>query len=386
MIKENNTKKIVVLHILNKMDRAGAETLIMNIMRKIDKEHFCFKFLLKTKDHGQFDEEIFELGGEIYYVDRFNGLNYFSYKKQLLDFFSSHKEIDIVHAHQGSSAALDTLFAKESGLLTIAHSHNTYTNNPFDFKEILFKIISYRTRFTSDVYIGCSRAALLSRFGRKIEKRKECYILNNGIEIDKFFFSSEKRKNFRKQHGIGDKDKIFAFIGRLTKIKNPLFAIDCFEKVLSSQSDSYLLIAGVGPLKNRIQKTIRKKRLSKKIFLLGNIPNVDELLSASDFLLMPSLKEGFPVVLVEAQCSNISCLVSNKITKEVKLSNNIFFLPIKGLKVKNLWVNSISLELEKERKRDITNNAIVSEFSDESTIKKIEYIYKKMFDEKYDEE
>ena len=163
----------------------------------------------------------------------------------MLSFLSQHKEIDIVHAHQGSSAALDTLVAKKAGFLTIAHSHSTYTNNPFNLKEILFIIVSYRTRFTSDVYIGCSRAALLSRFGKKIESKKECYLLNNGIEISKFIFSKEKRNKFRKQYDIGNSEKVFAFIGRLTDIKNPFFAIECFKKILNKYNDSRLLIAGI---------------------------------------------------------------------------------------------------------------------------------------------
>lgn len=278
------------------------------------------------------------------------------------------------------------MFAKKSGLLTIAHSHNTYTNNPFDFKEVLFKIVSYKTRFTSDVYIGCSRAALLSRFGRRIEEKKECYILNNGIEINRFLFSLKKRNSFRKQYNIGETSTVLAFIGRLTNIKNPFFAIDCFENFLSKHNDSYLLIAGVGPLRDKIQRTITKSGLSNRVFLLGNISNVDELLSASDVLLMPSLKEGFPVTLVEAQCSGIPCLVSNKITKEVKLSNNIFFLPIKGKRVKEKWSDKVSIELEEERSREMPSEVIVNEFSDNSTIKKIESIYQKMFDEKYGRE
>jgi glycosyltransferase involved in cell wall biosynthesis len=378
MINDKKRKKIVVLHVLNKMDRAGAEMLIMNIMRKIDREKYVFKFLLKTREPGHFDEEILKLGGEIYYIDRFNGFNYFSYKKQLLSFLSQHKEIDIVHAHQGSSAALDTLVAKKAGFLTIAHSHNTYTNNPFNLKEILFKIVSYRTRFTSDVYIGCSRAALLSRFGKKIESKKECYLLNNGIEISKFIFSKEKRNKFRKQYDIGNSEKVFAFIGRLTDIKNPFFAIECFKKILNKYNDSRLLIAGMGPLKKDIENS-----LTNKVLLLGNIANVDELLSASDILVMPSLKEGFPVTLVEAQCSGISCLVSDRITKEVELSNNIFFLPIKGKKAHDIWFNKAVSIIEEKKTRDAPSEIIVNTFSDVSTINTISSIYDKLYRKKH---
>ena len=118
-----------------------------------------------------------------------------------------------------------------------------------------------------------------------------------------------------------------------------------------------------------------RKQLANKVLLLGNIANVDELLSASDILVMPSLKEGFPVTLVEAQCSGISCLVSDRITKEVELSNNIFFLPIKGKKAHDIWFNKAVSIIEEKKTRDAPSEIIVNTFSDVSTINTISSIY-----------
>lgn len=367
-------KKIVVLHIVNKMDRAGAEMLIMNIMRKIDPDKFQFKFLVKTNIEGQFDDEIRKLGGEIFNIQRYNGLNYFPYKKSLKKFYSEHKEIDIVHAHQGSSAYLDTKYAKKVGIKTIAHSHNTYLKGKISLKELLFKIASFKTRFICDYYIGCSEDALLSRYGKNIRKRKKCFVLNNGIDIKKYAFSLDKRLQIRKQFGIDNDSTVYAFVGRLTDIKNPFFAIKLFNEILAKSENSYLFIAGVGPLSDAVNERLKKEG-KNRIFAVGNVPNVDAFMSASDFLLMPSLKEGFPVTLVEAQCNGIYCLVSDRITADVKLTDKIKFLPIDKEDDYNVWLNNcLSCQHNIENREKIPDSISVN-FSDTNTISNLTNIY-----------
>ena len=282
-----------------------------------------------------------------------------------------------MHAHQGSSAYLDAGIARKSGFKTIAHSHNTYTNRFFDIKEFLFKCVSYKTRYVCDAYIGCSKAALFSRYGKNISKRKTCYILNNGVDINKYSYSNDKRRKIRDEYDIHKDKKVFLFVGRFTEIKNPYFAINVFRNYHNFNNDSVLFMAGIGPIKKQVDEYICNNNLSQFIRTLGNVDNIDEFLSASDYLLMPSLKEGFPVALVEAQCSNILCLVSDKITPEVKLTNNLHFLPIHHKKSVSIWVKKI-LATDITRSREQINLQIVQKFSDASTIENISSIYLKL--------
>lgn len=367
-------KKIIVLHIINKMDRAGAETFIMNVMRAIDPSRFCFRFLVKTNNIGQFDDEILKLGGEIYHIKRFNGINYFSYIKSLKRIFMEHPEIDIVHSHQGSSAYIDLKISKSYGKKTIAHSHSTFLNNFLNVKELLFKIVSFGTRFIADYYIGCSQKALFSRYGKNISKKKKTKIINNGININKYRFSYGKRMSYRNRMGISENSLVFLFIGRLIDIKNPIFALSIFKEIYMINKNVSIIFAGSGPLSVDIQNRINGTEIQQNVYLVGNIDNVDELLSAGDCLLMTSLKEGFPVTLVEAQCSSINCLVSDCVTREVVLSNKIGFYSINKNNSIKQWVNAISLlDFSIKNRSDVSNKMI--DFSDERVAANVEAVY-----------
>ena len=118
-------KPIRVLHVIGSMNCGGAETLIMNLFRTIDKTKIVFDFLVNTEQEAYYDREINELGGKIYRIERFTGKNPIKYYKSVKAFFSSHPEIHIVHGHIGGSASLYLSAAKKYGCYTIAHSHST---------------------------------------------------------------------------------------------------------------------------------------------------------------------------------------------------------------------------------------------------------------------
>ena len=123
-------KPIRVLHVIGIMNRGGAENMIMNLYRNIDRERIQFDFVENSFESGAFDEEILSLGGKIFRCPHFNGKNYFEYKKWWIDFWNKyHYEYKIVHGHIGSTASIYLNIAKKhrpSGPLshtTLPHFH-----------------------------------------------------------------------------------------------------------------------------------------------------------------------------------------------------------------------------------------------------------------------
>lgn len=112
-----------VLIVLGKLKRGGAETLVMNIYRTIDRSVVQFDFIVHTPDRYDYDDEIESLGGKIYRFPQYNVLNHFEYKRCWNRFFAEHPEYRIIHAHMTGSASVFLPIAKKYGLVTIAHSH-----------------------------------------------------------------------------------------------------------------------------------------------------------------------------------------------------------------------------------------------------------------------
>ena len=98
----NDNKPVRVLQVIGIMNRGGAEAMIMNLYREIDKNKVQFDFVENSFEPAVFDDEILSLGGKIYRCPHFNGKNYFEYKKWWKDFFDSHSSDYVaVHGHIG---------------------------------------------------------------------------------------------------------------------------------------------------------------------------------------------------------------------------------------------------------------------------------------------
>ena len=152
-----------VLIVLGKLKRGGAETLVMNIYRTIDRSSIQFDFIVHTPDRYDYDDEIELLGGKIYRFPQYNVLNHFEYKRCWNNFFAEHPEYRIIHAHMTGSASVFLPIAKKYGLVTIAHSHIALSQ-----KGIRQKVIDlYRLplKNQADYLFACSNDAGVWMFG-----------------------------------------------------------------------------------------------------------------------------------------------------------------------------------------------------------------------------
>lgn len=191
--------KIKVLHVIGIMNYGGAETMIMNLYRKIDRNRFQFDFLIHRDHEGDYDNEIKELGGNIYRLPEYKIFNYFSYKKACKDFFKNHSEYDIVHGHIESCAAIYLTEAKKQGIYTVAHCHSTGFQS--FLPKILYNSLTYKTRFIADYFFACSKLAGQNRYGNKIVESDKFKVFNNGIDAKDYIYSETRQNRLKKRWG-----------------------------------------------------------------------------------------------------------------------------------------------------------------------------------------
>lgn len=304
------------------MHRGGAETMIMNLYRQIDRTKVQFDFAVHTNKKMDYDDEIIRLGGKIYSFPSFSGTNIIEYRRAWKSFFDEHNEYNVVHGHIGSSASIYLKIANNRGCYTIAHSHNTNSISK-NLKNIIYPYFAYPTRFIADFFIGCSRMAGVDRFGEKVVSSKDKFaVLNNAIKTEHFVFSKEKRNLMRKELGI-DNQLTIGHIGRFNKQKNHMFLLNIFKYISIENPNSVLLLVGDGELRSEIEDKIEQLGLSNNVVLTGVRSDIHDLLQAMDIFLFPSLYEGLPVTLIEAQASGLRCFISDSITNEVQITDLI---------------------------------------------------------------
>ncbi len=338
---------IRVLQVIGIMNRGGAEAMIMNLYRSIDRSRVQFDFVENSFEPAAFDEEIGALGGKIYRCPHYCGTNHFAYKRWWVDFFKTHaNEYSIVHGHLGSTAAIYLKLAKKYGLYTIAHSHNTWFST--NLKEWIYMAYAYPTRHIADHFFACSMAAGVSRYGKRIVNDVQRFtLINNAIDASKFVYHPQTRQRLRKAFGLQGKT-VIGHIGRFNPQKNHPFLLDIFAEIHRMNASSVLMLVGDGDTRKEAQEKAKALHLSEAVIFMGVRSDIADLLQVMDVLVFPSLFEGLPVTVIEAQSSGLPCLLSDRITQECKLTPETCFFSLEASCAE--WASKALKMAEKERK------------------------------------
>lgn len=332
-------QQIRILHVIGQMNRGGAESMIMNIYRKIDRTKIQFDFVVHTDSICDFDDEIKLLGGKIYNCPRFTGINIVSYIKFWNEFFKEHKEYKIIHGHIGSSASIYLEIAKKNGLFTIAHSHS----GGFDtgIKGSMYILFSYPTRFIADYFFACSESAGISRYGKRVVNNKTIFsVLKNAIDVNQYAFSEEIRDKKRKELDLENKF-VIGHVGRFDKAKNQEYLVEIFKLIAKKNENAILILIGDGELRPHIFEKVKNYGLGDRVIFTGVRSDVNELLQAMDVFVFPSIYEGLPVTVIEAQAAGLPCIISDTITDEVCITPLVEKLSIEQEPM--VWVRNIEL-------------------------------------------
>lgn len=327
--------RILILGMHDKI--GGVETFLMNYYRNINREEIQFDFI-NMYDKLCFEEEIIQLGGKIYNVP--------NVKKHPIKYYNEIKKIiinnsyNIVHINMLSVANILPILAAKSAKTKniIVHSHNSNTPKGI-IRKILNKVNKKIMLKKATDFFACSNLAGEWMFGKK----QKFHVINNAIDIQKYQYNENIRNKIRKELNIDDKF-VIGHVGRFSEQKNHEFLIEIYKEITKIEKESILLLIGEGELKKEIEEKVNKYKIADRVIFLGTTDKINEYYQAMDLFILPSKFEGLPVVGVEVQANGLPCILSNNITKEIKINDNVFFLDISNLKT---WVEYI-LRIEKE--------------------------------------
>jgi len=322
----NTSSPIRVLQVLGALNIGGAETMVMNLYRNIDREKVQFDFVIHTTAHCDFTDEILSLGGKIYSCPRYIGKNHFQYCRWWKEFLKNREEYRIIHGHVRSTAALYLMVAKKLGRVTIAHSHST--SNGKGMSALVKDCMQLPIRYIADYMFACSKDAGEWLFGKRVIDSNKYRTIKNAIDIEKFSFDNVIREDYRRKLGLEEKNLVYGHIGRFHEAKNYPFLLEVFEKIYSRNRNARLILVGDGDLRDEIENQIEKLKLTEAVILLGFRKDTAQLMQAMDVFLFPSKWEGLPVTVVEAQATGLPCFISRNITKEVVVSELVNVLSI----------------------------------------------------------
>lgn len=314
-----------VLQVIGVMDRGGAETMVMNLYRAMDRERVQFDFLVHEQREGDYDAEIVSLGGRIFRAPRYNGINGIAYRRCIRSLFASHPEWRVVHGHIGSCAPLYLSEAKRVGAFAIAHSHaQNYGNG---ISGVAFNIAAHPVRRIADYFMACSKEAGLDRFGSSIVEGNRFAIVPNGIDVASYACDERVHVEAKADYGLAGRP-VVCHTGRLIPVKNHEFLLEVFARVVQSFPNAVLLLAGRGDLEEQIRARVNELGLKKAVFFLGVVDDVPRLLRAADVFVFPSINEGLALSVVEAQASGLPTIASTGVPELAVVSDRVCRMPL----------------------------------------------------------
>lgn len=344
-MKDKN-EPIRVLNLFTIMNRGGAETMVMNYYRKLDKSRVQFDFMVHRPERGAYDDEIESLGGKIYRMPAIRPWTAKQYRKVVRKFYKDHPEYKIIHSHMSELGYYDFLEAEKAGIpVRICHAHG----RPYGidikspvrwyYKTLMIPHISHM--------FMCGEAAGEWLFGKKNKSR---FIqLNNAIDAKDYSYNGVKRAEVRKSLGLKE-ELVVGHVGRFNPPKNHPFIIDVFNEVHKKEPDSVLLLVGddSGKVAEDIHKKVGELNLAGAVRFLGVRTDVADLMQAMDVFLFPSLFEGFGIAALEAQAAGLPAVVSKRIPPECMITDGISSLEFDFSA--EIWANRLIEAAKNERK------------------------------------
>lgn len=326
MQRADLTSPVRVLHILGSAQRGGTESVVFNYYRSMDHSKVSFDIAIDDNSPCDLPKDVLSSDCEIYKIPPYTRLPAYL---NAIDKICREGDYRIIHSHMNALSVFPLFAAWRAGVpVRIAHSHST-AGGGMDFKRDMIKYaLRPFSRLFATHYIACSEHA-----GRWLFGDAPFTLMPNAIDTERFAYNPNARDAFRKELGLENKF-VIGHVGRFSPQKNHDFLLDIFGEACKQNDNCVLmLIGGLGSAGTNIEKNLREKvgrmNLTERVLFLGTREDISGVYQAMDVFVLPSLYEGLPVTVIEAQTAGLPCILSDRITREVKITEDACFLSLR---------------------------------------------------------
>ena len=316
-----------LLCIVGGMNAGGAETFLMKIYRELDRNEFQIDFAVALE--GVYDEEIRNLGGNIYRITS-KSENIWKNFFDIVHLVKKYNYKSVLRVSQNSLSAFELLAGKVGGAKILAFRSSNSSTVAGNKKElIIHKMCKWMPILFANVRFAPSTDAAEYMFGKGCIAYGRDFLLRNGIDVKEYHYDEKARQRIRKELKLSNAF-VVGHIGRFNQQKNHLFLLEVFSKIKCCNENAMLVLCGTGEKEKEIKRKVYEMNLEKSVIFTGVRFDIPQVLSAMDVLVFPSLYEGMPNAIIEAQATGLPCIISDHITKEVKVTDLVKFMPLEN--------------------------------------------------------
>ena len=309
------------------MDTGGAETFLMKMYRQLDRNRYQMDFVVSGDGRGYYEDEIEQLGGIVYRITR-KTKDFVAFRRELAAAVRDDGYPCVLRIGSDALSAIDLWVAKRAGARRLAMRSSNASDGKGSLGMFLQRVFRRLLTSVADVKIAPSDLAAAYTFGPKAVSNGEVHYLCNALDLNAYTFSPESRSAIRSELRIEPDALVVGHVGRFAQQKNHGFLIEVFAELLKVRPDARLVLVGQGELEGEVNAKAEAFGVLDGIVFAGVRPDVPALLSAFDVLALPSLYEGMPNVVIEAQAAGLACAVSDTVTRQADVTGLVEYLPI----------------------------------------------------------
>lgn len=303
---------IRVLHIVGSMHPGGMENFVMNLYRNIDRTKIQFDFITHTKSDSEYVREIKELGGHIYQLPRLTSRP-LANLRGIRRIVKENGYVAVVRHTPNALVIPQLLAAKSAGSIAICHSHSTS-----NAKMTIHRIGRFVMKHSDVRRFACSAPA-----GEWMYGSKPCQIVHNAIDLERFSFDEGRRNRIREEFQLTDEQPVFGHIGNFLTVKNHSYLLKIYAAIAGEMPSARFFCIGDGDLRDTMMQEAVSLGIDDKVIFTGRRCDAENFLSAMDVLIFPSIYEGLPLTLIEAQVAGLPILASDVINHEAEVTKGL---------------------------------------------------------------
>jgi sugar transferase (PEP-CTERM/EpsH1 system associated) len=364
-------KRVRVMQITHDLALGGLQRVVLNICNTIDRERFEVSVLC-LRGLGMFAPEIEKGGTKVMLVPQVQGrADYFCFVKVAR--ILRDERIDVIHTHNTQPFLDGTMGAMISGVRTVVHTDHSRLF-PDKRRYMLMERVMAQYAFKV-VGVSQDTSRNLERYER-IPRSKIVTIVNG---IDESLFAAETDgAGMRNELGIGSRGPVIGFCGRLEPQKGVCYLLEALPQVLKRLPDAALVIVGDGYFQDDLKHQAEALGVEKSVIFVGTRRDMPRVYKALDVLVLPSLFEGMPMVLLEAMASGCPVVATDVGGVRELIAHGVSGSVVEPKNAPKLGEELIRLlEDEEMRLRYVTNGlrTVRERFSIASMTKRYERLY-----------
>lgn len=377
---ETPLRPLKILHVVGSVNRGGIETWLCGAVARLPRERYRSEFCTYRFSRGAYAAELERRGCEFH--DTPLGSNPAAIVRFAKRFrrLLRERRYDVVHCHGLLLVGFILFLARMEGTpVRIAHAHST-DRKAGRLASAANRLGLWLNRALTRVFathgVGCSAEAAAALFGSRWRRNPKYEVIHCGIDL-RPFEGDLAPEAMRTALGIEPGAMVIGHVGSFSVAKNHRFLIEVAAQALRRCERIVLLLVGDGALRPSIEKACAAQGIAQRTTFVGVSSRVPELMRcAMDVFVMPSLHEGLPLALLEAQAAGLPCLVSDAVSREATIADGaIRFLPLaRGAEA---WADAtLSLLKSASRRRDLLAKMADSDYNAALSAKRLENLYR----------